>query len=341
MSPQVTFKSNEDKAPQAGALVDSAGKLVPPAPRLAEAVAQPYTPSHGSAPSELPQRPVGLEDLGPAAALRVIGPDREKWLQGMQSNDLAAAPYGGAVAGLFLGGKGRLVAEGLLWRRRDEVIVTTDAARLDKLRAHLDKLLIMEDCELEEASALRRLRYWPSATPPEAPPHLAGSLQPLGLELLLPEEEAQSLLESLRERPRPDAVEAWRIALGVPQWGADLDEETTPIEAGLDPMLSFAKGCYVGQEVVAMATYRGRVAWNLVRLEVAGAAPARGTRIDPQRGAKGRVTSSTQVGGVGILLGYVHKELIAPGSAAALEDGRSARVLGLPFASLPGAGVCV
>src|SRR5258708_23038166 len=132
MSPQVTFKSNEDKAPQAGALVDSAGKPVPPAPRLAEAVAQPYTPSHGSAPSELPQRPVGLEDLGPAAALRVIGPDREKWLQGMQSNDLAAAPYGGAGAGLFLGGAGRPVWEGRLWRRRPAAYSPTATPRLAK-----------------------------------------------------------------------------------------------------------------------------------------------------------------------------------------------------------------
>ena len=340
MSPQVTFKSNEDKAPRAGALVDSAGKPVQPAPRLAEAVAQPYAPSHGSAPSALPARPSGLEDLGPAAALRVVGPDREKWLQGMQSNDLAAAPYGGAVAGLFLGGKGRLVAEGMLWRRPDEVIVTTDATRLDQLRAHLDKLLIMEECELLEAPALRRLRYFPAATPPPAPPHLAGSAQPLGLELLLPEDEAQALLQALRERPQAGAVEAWRVAIGVPRWGRDLDEETTPIEAGLDPMLSFSKGCYVGQEVVAMATYRGRVAWNLVRLEVEGAAPAPGTRIDPQRGPKGRVTSSTQVGPAGVLLGYVHKEFIAPGSEVTLEDGRPARVLGLPFGSLPGAGVC-
>lgn len=340
MSPQVTFKSNEDKAPRAGALVDSAGKPVPAPPRLADAVAQPYAPSHGSAPSALPRRPEGLEDLGPAAALRVGGPDREKWLQGMQSNDLAAAPYGGAVAGLFLGGKGRLVAEGMLWRRPDEVIVTTGATRLEVLRAHLDKLLIMEECELLEAPALRRLRYFAGATPPDAPPHLVGSAQPLGLELLLPEDEAQALLDSLRDRPRPDLVEAWRIAIGVPQWGRDLDEETTPIEAGLDPMLSFSKGCYVGQEVVAMATYRGRVAWNLVRLEVEGALPAPGTRIDPQRGPKGRVTSSTQVGGAAVLLGYVHKEFIAPGSEVVLEDGRRARVLGLPFGSLPGAGVC-
>ena len=83
----------------------------------------PYTPSHGTPPSALPEQPVGLEDLGPAAALRVVGPEREKWLQGMQSNDLAAAPPGGAVPGAFLGGKGRLVAVALLWRRRDEVIV--------------------------------------------------------------------------------------------------------------------------------------------------------------------------------------------------------------------------
>jgi folate-binding protein YgfZ len=343
MSPQVTFKSNPDKAPEQGAAAESAGKPLPEGgpPRLAEAVRTAYTPSHGSAPSELPPPPVGLEDLGPAAALRVVGPDREKWLQGMHSNDLSAAPFGGAVGGVFLNGKGRLVAEAMLWRRRDEVIVTTDAQRLEILRAHLDKLLIMEDCELQEAPGLRRLRYHPSQVPPPSVPEtIAGSWQPLGLELLLPEPEAQSLLETLRERPRPDQIEAWRIALGVPAWGAELSEETTPIEAGLDRVLSFTKGCYVGQEVVAMATYRGRVAWNLVRLEVAGAAPAPGSKIDPQRGGRGRVTSSTQVGGAGIFLGTVHKELIAPGSRVALEDGRSAVVLGLPYGSLPGAGVC-
>ena len=320
MSPQITFKSSEDKAPEAE--LDSAGKPLPFAPRFCDAVRAPYTPSHGSAPDAMPQPPVGLEDLGPALGVRVVGPDREKWLQGMQSNDLAAAPYGGAIAGAFLNGKGRLVAIGLLWRRRDEVIVTADPDRADALRAHLDKLLIMEDCELQELVELRRLRYW----------------QPLGLELLLPEAEAQSLLETIQERPRPDLAEAWRIAIGVPKWGAELDEEATPIEAGLDPLLSFSKGCYVGQEVVAMATYRGRVAWNLVRLQIAGPAPNPGSRLGT--GAKGRITSATQVGGTALLLGYVHRELIVPASAVPLEDGRTAKVLGLPYGSQPGAGVC-
>jgi folate-binding protein YgfZ len=337
MSPQVTFKSNEDKAPQAG--VDASGRPVPPAPRLCDAVRIPYAPSHGAAPSAMPEPPLGMEDLGPAAAVRVVGPEREKWLQGMQTNDLSAAPYGGAVASAFLGGKGRLIALALLWRRRDEVIVTTGSDRLDALRDHLDRLLIMEDCEMQLAPELRRLRYWPADVPPRmVPAHITGSEQPLGFELLLPEAEAQSLLETLRDRPRPDLAEAWRIATGVPRWGAELDEETTPIEAGLDPLISFGKGCYVGQEVVAMATYRGRVAWNLVRLEAPGAAPPAGARLGA--GGKGRVTSATQVGASAVMLGYVHKELIVPGSAVPLEDGRTARVLGLPHGSLPGAGVC-
>jgi folate-binding protein YgfZ len=288
----------------------------------------------------MPLPPVGLQDLGPAAAIRVVGPDREKWLQGMQSNDLGAAPLGGAVAGVFLNGRGRLVAESLLWRRAEEVIVTTDQGRWEALFAHLDKLLIMEDCEISRADGLRRMRYFPGdVAPAGVPPQVAGSWQPLGLELLLPEAEAEALLETLRERPRPDQIEALRIARGVPVWGAELDEDTTPIEAGLDRMLSFSKGCYVGQEVVAMATYRGRVSWNLARLEVAGAAPAPGTRLDA-RSPKSRVTSSTQVGAVGIFLGYVRKELIVPGSQVPLEDGRAAEVLGLPYGSQPGAGVC-
>jgi len=87
-----------------------------------------------------------------------------------------------------------------------------------------------------------------------------------------------------------------------------------------------------------MATYRGRVAWNLVRLEAQGAAPTPGTALG--EGGKGRVTSATQVGGASLMLGYVQKALIVPGSAVQLADGRAARVLGLPYGSLPGAGVC-
>ena len=343
MSPQITFKSTQSRAPAPGeALTDSAGNPLPPAQTLGQVVVPEYRPSHGRPPDRLPAPPYGLSDLGAAAALRVIGPEREAWMQGMQSADVSAAPMGGALAALFLGGKGRLVAEGLLWRFPEELIVTTIPERLDALHEHLDKLLIMEDCELSRLQGLHRLRFAPGAAPLGRFEEVTGALQPLGLELLIPAERARELIAALPAAD-PAAVEAWRVALGVPAWGSELDEETTPVDAGLDRQISLGKGCYVGQEVVAMATYRGRVAWNLIRLQVPGGLPAPGARLDPSRpaqGKRGRVTSATQVGDVSVLLGYVHKELIVPGSEVALEDGRVATVLGLPYGSLPGAGVC-
>ena len=212
MSPQITFKSNPSRTPAPGeALTDSAGRPVPPVETVAHAARIDYVPSHGKAPDRLPPPPYGLSDLGAAAALRVIGPEREAWMQGMQSADVSAAPMGGAVAALFLGGKGRLVAEALVWRFPEELIVTTAPERLDALHEHLDKLLIMEDCELSRAEGLQRLCFAPGPEPLGRFDDVAGSMQPLGLELLVSDDRAKELLAAI---PAADSeqVEAWRVA---------------------------------------------------------------------------------------------------------------------------------
>jgi folate-binding protein YgfZ len=338
MSPNVTFKSTEDRDPQAG----TPGQALAQAPSLADVTRTSYTASHGTAPGRMPEAAYGLLDRGPAAALRVIGPDREKWMQGMQTADISAAPYGGGVPGSFLDGKGKLVAEGIIFRFPEELVVAVLPERMQALQAHLDRLLIMEDCEMSQAEGLRHLLFCPGDEPLGRFPDVTGVHGPLGLEILVPESRAGELIAGLPAAD-PAAVEAYRIAIGLPAWGSELDEESTPVEAGLDREISFEKGCYVGQEVIAMATFRGRVSWNLVRLEVAGEAPAVGARLDPKRtaqGKRGRVTSALQMEGQGILLGYVHRELLAPGTTVQLEDGRMATVLGLPFGSRPGGGVC-
>ncbi|MFL5439766.1 MAG: YgfZ/GcvT domain-containing protein [Myxococcales bacterium] len=338
MSPNVTFKSTEDRVPQPAA----PGQALERAPSLAGYVRTSYTPSHGTAPARLPSPPSGLLDLGTAAALRVMGPDRETWMQGMQTADVAAIPYGSGAEGSFLDGKGRLVAEGTIFRLPEEIVVLTLPARIDALQAHLDRLLIMEDCEISHAEGLRRMLFCPGEEPLRQFPDVTGAPSPLGLMLLVSESRARELVAALPAAD-PAAVEAYRVAIGLPGWGTELDEESTPVEAGLDREISFEKGCYVGQEVIAMATFRGRVSWNLVRLQVDGTAPPVGARLDPKRaaqGKRGRVTSALQLGDVAVLLGYVHRELMAPGTKVALEDGRIATVLGLPYGSRPGAGVC-
>ena len=338
MSPNVTFKSTDDREPQAAA----PGQALAQAPSLGDVTRTSYTASHGTAPDRMPQAPYGLLDMGPAAALRVIGPDREKWMQGMQTADISAAPYGGGVPGSFLDGKGKLVAEATIFRFPEEILVVTVPERMNALQPHLDRLLIMEDCEIAPAEGLRRLLFCPGEEPLRRFAEVTGAAGPLGLEMLLPESRAAELLAALPAAD-PAAVEAYRIAIGLPAWGSELDEESTPVEAGLDREISFEKGCYVGQEVIAMATYRGRVSWNLVRLQVPGNAPAAGARLDPKRaaqGKRGRVTSALQMDGFAVLLGYVHRERMAPGTTVELEDGRMATVLGLPFGSRPGGGVC-
>ena len=316
-----------------------------PAPTLADARRPPYQPSHGRAAEPLPEAPEGLLDLGPAAALSVTGPERESWLQGMTTIDVRSAPIGGGVYGAFLGGKGRMVTDGLIWRRSEDLLVTVPAGREAPLLAHLDKLLIMEDAELSVTPGLHRLRWYPGTNVPpyQGSEELRGSWQGQGLELVVPEAQARELLAALPRLTNLDQVEQHRVALGIPLWAKDLDEETTPLEGGLDRAISVEKGCYVGQEVVAMATYRGRVLWNLVRLQVPGAPPAPGMKLDPARsGKRGLLTSAVELPGglASALLGWVHKELIVPGATVQLEDGRAATVLGLPFDSKPGAGVC-
>ncbi len=360
MGSTITRRSSEQATPQSAAegqpLLDPSGQPAPDAPALLSWTPERAAVSHGREPPGWPLaadgrslEPRGLVDRGSAALLEVTGPEREAWMQGVQTADVRAIPVAGAVRTLFLNARGRAVSEGLLWRLSDKLLVEAPRARLETLQQHLDALLIMEDAALAQTAGMRALRLCPSGAAEllaglspaqrETFAPIRGAATPLGLELLLPDALAAELLAAIPLRPDPGALELQRVALGVPAWAIDFDESSTPLEAGLDAQIAFGKGCYVGQEVIAMATYRGRVPWNLVRLEVEGAPPAVGAALDTARGGKGKVTSAAPLGARALLLGLVHREKIEPGSTVLLADGRAATVLGLPFGSRPGAGV--
>src|SRR5947209_8343092 len=199
MSPNVIFKSTEDRVPQPAA----PGQALVQAPSIAAVTRASYTPSHGAPPDRLPEPPYGLLDLGPAAALRVIGPDREKWIQGMQTADVAAVPYGGGASGAFLDGKGKLVAEGVVFRLPEEIVVATLPERLEALHAHLDKLLIMEDCELSRAEGARRLLFCPGKEPLGRFAEVTGAPGPLGLDVIVPDSRVAELVAGV---PAADAA---------------------------------------------------------------------------------------------------------------------------------------
>jgi folate-binding protein YgfZ len=141
----------------------------------------------------------------------------------------------------------------------------------------------------------------------------------------------------------PAGLDAWEIArveAGRPEWGIDIDDTTIPQEANFDELdaISYTKGCYIGQEVVARVHFRGHVNRHLRGLRAASSeAPPTGAQlIDDSGNHVGDIRSSVaspRLGGIAI--GMIRRE-VAPGVSlnAKWEGGeRRVDVTTLPFPS--------
>ena len=131
-----------------------------------------------------------------------------------------------------------------------------------------------------------------------------------------------------------EALEVLRVERGVPRYGADMDERTIPLEANLERALHYQKGCYIGQEVIARATFRGHMNRRLVGLLLGKAHPAPRTELflgDKKVGFVTSVVHSERLGQE-IALGYVHRDALEPGTALRLAGELGlATVQTLPF----------
>jgi tRNA-modifying protein YgfZ len=181
---------------------------------------------------------------------------------------------------------------------------------------------------------------WPAATlgGDALTLHRGGPLEPWAWTVVAPASAADTLRAALGELPRLDepTADLLRIEAGLPLWGRELSEEVTPLETGLLPAISFNKGCYTGQEIIARQTNYDKVTRNLVGLELPeGAAVESGSRVlGPGRGGfVASVTHSPALGRV-IALAVVPRELAAPGTEVEIardEERLKATVRSLPF----------
>ena len=133
----------------------------------------------------------------------------------------------------------------------------------------------------------------------------------------------------------PKLYEVLRIENGAPLYGVDMDETTVVLETGLDEAVSFKKGCYIGQEIIARIHFRGHVAKKLTGLifEDENAAPHPNDEIksseDKNAGRITSVTFSPQLGKT-IALAYVRYDYLAAGTKLKVNDA-AAQVTDLPF----------
>jgi folate-binding protein YgfZ len=134
------------------------------------------------------------------------------------------------------------------------------------------------------------------------------------------------------------AAEALRVEAGFPLFGRDMDEDTIPLEAGIEGRaISFTKGCYVGQEVIIRVLHRGhgRVARKLVGIvfdrDVELPPPASALLADEKE--IGTITSSVFSPAIGrpIALAYLKRDFVAPGTRVVTTGGGNGEVVALPF----------
>lgn len=112
------------------------------------------------------------------------------------------------------------------------------------------------------------------------------------------------------------AYDYLRIEAGLPRFGRELTLDYIPLEAGLWADVSFSKGCYVGQEIIARMESRGKLAKRLVRLRPAAPVVA-GTEISAGGRVVGSITSAADGSGGPVALGYVKTGIPAGGEPPA------------------------
>ncbi|HYJ32079.1 MAG TPA: glycine cleavage T C-terminal barrel domain-containing protein [Candidatus Binatia bacterium] len=254
-------------------------------------------------------------DLGGWRVLRLSGADTREFLQGTATQDLDSAGPDRAAETLFLTEKGRPVAHAWVAVAASgaDAWVLADAASAEALRPHLERFRIMEDVEFEGPAAVPRIvgvagpnrsRLLASLAA-QAPGATAIAGQPLSF-LLLPDG------AELPPCAAPEAAGAWRIAAGIPLAGADFDLDRIATELDLPGAISFTKGCYVGQEVVARTSNRGQVRRRRAgfRFSWPGSDPAKGTPILAEGAPAGFLTSAAQEPGTGegLGMGYLSTE---------------------------------
>ena len=282
---------------------------------------------------------LSVYDRAGRGLLELRGMDRGTFLQGMVSNDVAALVPGYSNHAALLDSTGHILADLRVHAFPDFFLLETDSSCLPILSAALDKLLIMEDVQLADVTS-----QWATLTVlGEGIPNfsdLPGEIRPLsyllapGMEIWLPFHDRASALDKLISAGAilldEEGWETLRVEAGLPAWGRELTPAILLPEAGMEDAISYTKGCYVGQEIVARLHARGHANRGLRHLLLDGDAPVppSGATIHvPENGAEpgreiGRITSATassKWGGRSLALGYVRKEYWADGTPVTIQ----------------------
>jgi folate-binding protein YgfZ len=322
----------------------------------------------------------GLFDLSSRGRVEVSGGEAVQFLNGMLTNDVARLEEDAWMSAAFPNPQGRLVAAVRVFRRGDAFLFDTEAATCERVLRSLERFTLAGDFRVRDLTRETAQLSVQGARAPEVvrsalgagaaetargrvntAPFQSGGVTVVrathtaedGFDLFVSAGDAEALWGALvgaGARPAGfDALEVLRVEAGIARYGVDATEANVVTEV-LDEAeaVSYTKGCYVGQEIIARIHWRGHVAKKLTGLVVedgaemgAGGeteAPAGALLRSPGEGREaGRVTSVVFSPRLKrrVALAVVKYDYLQPGTELKVLEGErevcAARVSGLPL----------
>ncbi|MGB8768623.1 MAG: glycine cleavage T C-terminal barrel domain-containing protein [Candidatus Korobacteraceae bacterium] len=305
-----------------------------------------------------------LFDMSWQAKLVLAGEDRVRWLNGMVTNNVRDLALGNGVYSFMLSAQGRIQGDLVAYNRGDYLLVTTDREQAPTIAEIFDRYIIMDDVEVADISdklaaigvvgpKSREILAAAGVEVSQLEPgqvidsvwhdvgiSIARSAQPQmdGFEIWFASENVDTVWDALLSAGATpcgsNALEFYRIVRGVPRFGIDLRERDLPQETGQQHALNFAKGCYIGQEIVERIRSRGNVHRMFTGFEVQGDLPTPGSKVRANDKDVGEITSAARIpfpsGERTLALGYLRREAATPGATVQIGE-QTAIVQTLPF----------
>ena len=239
-------------------------------------------------------------DLSHLGVLRFAGPDAVAFLHGQVSNDVKGLGPTEARYGGYCTPKGRLLANFLLWRDGDGVLILFSRDVLTAVEKRLRMYVLRSKVTISDVTGEYAAMGASGPAAPDAVSAALGVAAPLPslgvgraeagsvairlpgnrFVVVSPRSESESVWSRLAESLRPAGTPAWQwleIANGLPLVTAATQDELVPQMANLELVggVSFDKGCYPGQEIVARSQYLGQVKRRTYRAAVSAEEPPR------------------------------------------------------------------
>jgi tRNA-modifying protein YgfZ len=244
-----------------------------------------------------------LHPLCADGLIRVNGPDAREFLQSQLSNDIGELDAKRAQLTTWCSAQGRMLATFLAWREQEDYLLQLPLELVAPVKARLERFVLRARVRLHDASGTRALAGigGPGAAVVLEAGFGAAPAEPMGLseagpgavlialrdnlyQIALAPDSAQASWDDLSARARPAGTPGWtwrRIAACLPSITAATQDRFVPQMADMERIgaISFSKGCYPGQEIVARSQYLGQVKRRLFRVHAAQAQLAPGQDI--------------------------------------------------------------